>query len=360
MMNKVARYRGIAKNDKITCEPGYIYLADDGLYVVDELRQVHKFAAGESVDGEISDAVNQSESLETRIALLEDKVRSLSKANIEPAESTAGEPIIANDSTKDYVITGEATTSNSLTAKSVELKSFQMDVPSGSALKSGNAMLIDAKDDVDISGSEIAMHQQTSSNCVKITGVKSLTIRDTTFSGETYNTIMTGQNTTEFLKYLVIENCDFSEDCKHVNIWIGGYQDGAVIDIRDCHFKTCEQVLCISDFHDSPSNTIIINLTNVTIDNYEQNDAAQPDYNGFILLDSRKCAAGEVEEKNPFGAGKMVINMKNVNAGGVLIDEGNFVMGRSGNGQMLYYYVASERRNIEYGDGSMFPTVTFK
>ena len=365
-MNKVARYQGLVRG-AMTREPGYMYLDEDGLYISDELRKLHRFPAGDQLEKDIKEASDKSD-LELRISMLEDKVKALSKTNTEPIEAEAGTPISASDPSKDYVIAGESNAIASMNAKSIEMKGFEYELPEGQSTASNqnNALLINASEDVDISGSSLSMHQQTSSNLVKVTNATSMTVKDTNFEGKTYNTIMTGQNSDQFLKYFIIENCDFNEECKHINIWMSGHQDNAVLDIKNCHFKTAEQTLCISDYHNAPGNSLIVNLENIVIDNYEKGEGDI--YEGFIILDSRK-AYGEndfdsFKEAAPFK--NVTINIKNVTAGGVQLTAENFKMGTGSTGQMLYMYVGTKNytgdRFIPFNEETkeFFPKIIFK
>ena len=362
MMNKVARYRGISNGKPITKEPGYIYVTEDGITIVDELRKEHVIPAKEAMDeqnaSDKSEASADMTAILARLQMLEDKVNSMKKANSDSVVAEEGTPIAANDPDKDFVISGDTNQTANITAKSVEMDGMTVDLPADAPLTNGNGMFINASDEVAISGSEVSMDKSTSSNCIKVVEAETMTIKDTTFSGTTYNTIMTGQNSTNFLKNMIIDNCDFNEDCKHINIWFAGYQDNATLTISNCHFRRGEQFLCISDFAGT-DNKLTVNLVNCVIDQYEKDGT---EYEGIILMDGRNVNVGEFEEKNPFGAGKVTININNVTVAGEKLTADNFIMGNGGAGQMLYMYKAKEKANVAYSEetANLFPTINFK
>lgn len=358
MMNKVARYRGISRNRIFTMEPGSIYMTEDGVVIVDELKKVHEFQTRESISEEGNAVTGGISSIEARLALLEGKVDALRKTNVEPVAAEKGISISASDASKDYVVAGETDKTVNLTAKSVEMKNMSVELEANAPLTSNNAVFINATEDVDIKGSSLSMDKDKNANLVKVVEAETLVIRDTVFSGTTYNTIMTGQNSTSFLKSMIVDNCDFNEDCKHINIWFGGFADNATLTISNCHFRGGEQFLCISDYA-GYSNHLTVNLVNCVIDSYEKDGTK---YEGIMLLDARTCPAGAFESNNPFGDGKVIINISNVTVAGVKLNEGNFIMGNGGDGQMLYVYKAKDKANVAYSEETahLFPTVNFR
>ena len=302
----------------------------------------------------------------SRLEILEDNVSSLKKTNTEVVAAEADASVVLNDATKDYVISGELKKTSSVTGKSIEYKNINVNLPEGAALSSGNAVLLKASDDVTIKDGSIGMNQQTSSNCVKIQDAETVVIRDVTFTGATYNTVMTGQNTTKFIKNMLIDNCDFAEDCKHINIWFAGHADNAVLTISNCHFKTAEQFLCLSDFA-SADNKLTVNIINCTIDNYDDalSEAYGHAYTGFMFIESRNTASYEdLVAKNPFGAGKVSINIDNLTVKGTKITEENFVVGNNEANQSMYFYHSKSGVPgcILYSEETkdLFPTITIK
>jgi len=227
---------------------------------------------------------------------------------------------------------------------------------------------VNATDEVSIRGSELSMEQATSSNLLKVTGAESIVIRDTKFTGTTFNTIMTGQNTTNFVKTMLIDNCDFDEDCRHINVWFAGHADDAVLTISNCRFRTSEQFLCIGDFAD-PGNKLTVNIVNCTVENHDEGSADGAygyDYAGFMFVESRNIGNyAKLVEKNPFGNGKCVINITNLTVKGVRVTEENFNLATGGAGQGMYFYHKQSTANhgcIRYSEETkdLFPEITIR
>lgn len=268
--------------------------------------------------------------------------------------SEPGQAISIDDSTTDAVISGVVDTVSTIKANSVDISGLTANMPTGT----GNSILINSND-VSITDSNLNGSSQSNSNLVTSINTESLVIKDTVFGGNTYNTIMTGQQTTSYLKDMLIENCTFDENCKHINIWFAGFQDNATLTIKNCHFKTCEQFLCVSDFSGT-NNTLTINIQNCTIDNYETGTIESPDqYEGIILMDDRTCTSrNDFIDKNPFGAGKITINISNLTVKGTKITSSNFIMGSGQPGQMLYVYSVKGGGCFSYsGNETLFPTI---
>jgi len=198
------------------------------------------------------------------------------------------------------------------------------------------------------------------SNAVMIKDAKEIEFKNVKFEGPAYNTIMTGQRCKAggYLESLVIENCTFNELCRHINIWCAAWKNNAVVTIKNCKFATCEQFLCLGDFHAANdvagfANKLTVNIENCEIVNYEKNDA----YEGIILCDSRHATAANYAEVNPFA--NVTINITNTKVGDVLLTKDNFLMGTQAVGQMLYVYRAKDNTNFVFNADTkaFFPTV---
>ena len=288
--------------------------------------------------------------LSNRLSLLEATVALLG-GSVDTVE--VSESINYNDPTKSVALAGKL---NSTNGASVTAKKVAMSGVTGSmtpAAGADSALLVDTES-LNIANSSLAGTTQQSSNLIEVHGADTVVIKDTTFTGDTYNTLMTGQRTTGYLKEMTIENCVFDENCKHINIWFAGFQEGAILNIKDCTFKTCEQFLCISDFHGAEARTLTVNIENVNILNYEKNDA----YEGIMMVDDRVCTSSDqLRSVNPFS--KVTINLKNVTAGGVKLTQTNFGIGTGTTGQQLYYYSKKAGGVYPYNEtnASLFPTV---
>lgn len=267
------------------------------------------------------------------------------------------ETVNYNDPTKSVAFAGEFNSTNgaSITAKKVAMSGISGSIDAVPVTGATVALLVDAES-LNIANSSLEGTTQQSSNLIEVRGAETMVIKDTTFTGDTYNTLMTGQRTSGYLKELTIENCVFNENCKHINIWFAGFQDNAVLNIKNCTFKTCEQFLCISDHHGAVANNLTVNIEKVTIENYEVGDA----YEGIMFVDDRVCTSeAQLRSVNPFS--KVTINLKNVTAGGVKLTAANFGIGTGTTGQQLYYYSKSGGGVYPYNEtnASLFPTVNF-
>ena len=358
-MNKVLRFRGTEQEGKqMTNETGYVYLTETGMVIFDELKNKKEFVNKENQGGDTADIV----AISTRLNILEDKVSSLKKTNTEVVAATG--KVEMKDATKDYIVSGTITSAASTTVKSVEMKNVELKLAENATLTSNNALLLDAKEDVEIKASSLEMNNQKSSNLLKVTSAKSIIVKDTEFTGATYNTIMTGQNTKEFVKNMLIDNCYFNEDCKHFNIWFSGWDDNAVLTISNCTFKTAEQFLCLGDFA-TAGNKLTVNIVNCSIENYDNGyrEGYGYDYAGYIILDARNVGDyNSLVSKNPFG--NVSINIDNLTVKGKKVTKDNFKVATGAEGQSLYFYHNKTAGTgcIKYSEDTkqLFPVITVK
>lgn len=305
-------------------------------------------------------------SIETRLQILEDKVSALNKTNMEVIAADETTSVSVNDSTKDYVVSGNIAQTVSVVSKSAELKNISVIMDSNATYTNGNAISINNMGDTEFKSGSVETHKDTSSNAVKVQNSEYIVFKDMTFTGETYNTIMTGQNSTQFVKNMLIDNCNFNEDCKHINIWFGGFNDNAVLTISNCHFKTSEQFLCISDFAGA-NNKLTVNIINCTIDSYDNAYSNKYGYNyaGFMFIESRNIGNYETfVEANPFGNNKVSINIENLVVKGEKVTTENFVIANGQENQSMYFYHAQSGTPgcIYYNEETknLFPTITIK
>ena len=267
-------------------------------------------------------------------------------------EAEEGVPVDINDPEKNAVVSGTTDQVVSVVAKNAQLKNLT----AAPAYTSGNGITVDAEALVVDEGTYTG-HTQASSNLIIAKNVKTLDLNGVTFNGPTYNTVMTGQVTTEYLKRMTIEDCVFDEECKHVNVWFAGHDEDAILNIKNTTFKTCEQFLCISDFS-GVGKKLTVNLEGVDIANYEKGTEESPDaYEGIILLDDRVCTSdADFLEKRPFQ--NVTLNITNCTAGGVALTADTFKMGNGGVGQMLYVYCAKAKKVYSYAEHpEVFPKV---
>ena len=276
-------------------------------------------------------------------------------------KADAGVLSIADANVDAIVTSDEIEGKTTINVKSIEIdnSSINIEEPSGTLFN------INAKEDVSITNTVFSSDTiDKSVDLIYLTSAEVFKLDGVTFSGRTYNTVMTGQGTSgKYLKYADIVNCNFNEFAQHFNIWFAGWQDNAILNIKNCKFKRCEQFLCLGDYHgeiNQFNNKLTINIENCEIEEYEVGESDQ--YSGIILCDSRNTTTtSQFDELNPFGNGKIIININNVTVGGVKLTKDNFKMGTKNGEQMLYVYQAAtgSYKNISFGSDTkqFFPTV---
>ena len=280
-------------------------------------------------------------------------------AKVEPYVPGESPAPTANDDV--YIESNAAISGNTTIAvKSLVVEDATISAPSGSVL------VVTAQEEVVMDGTTFETHETKNANVAQVKDAETVILKGITFTGNSYNTLMTGQLCAEgkYIKDMVIEDCHFDDTCAHISIWFAAFQDNATLTIRNCTFKDCEQVLCISDFHKQFDNKLTVKIENCTIENYDNYKPNNAGWYGIMFCDSRNTTSMEdFKAKNPFGDGKVTIIIDNVTAKGVKLTQSNFIMGTTGTDQMLYVYVASARNNIFMDDpenAKYFPTVIVK
>lgn len=302
--------------------------------------------ARQNADAEFESSLEASErsvqSLANELRFLEDRVSELAKTNPEVVTPTAGEPTTINDPTKDVIVQFNFDKALTVTAKSVEIKGAEI------TANAQQSILLNVTDEAALKDSTVACDTASNTNVVMIKNAQYITFRNMTFTGRTYNTIMTGQQCDQPIKVLTIENCEFREFADHVNIWAAKFADDAVVNIINCHFyDSDEQVLALSN--EGLAKNITINMVNCIIDKCETGD----EYEGFILCQdySEPKTQEGFEERSMFK--DMTINLTNVTLRGVKLTPENFKMGTGEAGQCLYVYGPT----LHPYDERFFPTV---
>ena len=239
----------------------------------------------------------------SRIQMLEEKIASLSKTNVESvnvSESTEN----LNDSAKDYVLNGNATSTLSVTGKSVTLSDVNVSHDARVKINAG---------DVEIKGTEFSgeFAKSTSNAVVSLNSAEYVSIKDVTFdaTSSAYNAIEIGLNSavSTLPKSVLIENCKFEGALSNNAILVFATQDNAVININNCAFENVSNVLRLSNR--TNAKNITVNVTNCTVNKWDKN----PDYAGFLICeDYTSTTAASAEENNLFGDGKITVNFINL------------------------------------------------
>ena len=355
---------------EITYGNGYVgsYLTEFAETVYTKTAADEKFLAKEDA-AVLTEAVGEATAAVATIEALTAKVKNLASrlavveytyTPISSAVAVVSEPGVEmpayTQPEKDVVVGGTIDTGNVIvTSKSFVAKEATI---APEYTLNGNGVEV-AAGRIDLDESDLTGATQQSSNLFNAKECHTLVIKGTTFSGDTYNTIMTGQmgqpgSAHTYLDEMTIEDCTFDENCKHVNVWFAGFQDEAVLTIKNCTFKTCEQFLCVSDFAGF-NNKLTINLENVRIQNYERAEGDK--YSGIMLFDDR-LASSEAQflENKPFS--NITLNITNCYAGDTKLTAANFKMGTNDADQMAYVYCYASKKTYNYADyKAQFPTV---
>ena len=239
----------------------------------------------------------------SRIQMLEEKIASLSKTNVESvnvSESTEN----LNDSAKDYVLNGNATSTLSVTGKSVTLSDVNVSNDARVKINAG---------DVEIKGTEFSgeFAKSTSNAVVSLNSAEYVSIKDATFdaTSSAYNAIEIGLNSavSTLPKSVLIENCKFEGALSNNAILVFATQDNAVININNCAFENVSNVLRLSNR--ANAKNVTVNVTNCTVNKWEE----KPEYAGFLICeDYTSTTAASAEENNLFGDGKITVNFINL------------------------------------------------
>ena len=285
----------------------------------------------------------------SRIQMLEEKIAALSKTNVETVDvASSTEPL--NDSSKDYILNGDATSTLTVTGKSVAV---------ADATVSSDARVKIVAGDVEIKGTEFSgkFPKSTSNAVVSLNSAEYVTIKDTTFdsTSSAYNAIEIGltSTATTLPKSVLIENCKFEGDLSNNAILIFATQDNAVINLNNCTFENVSNPLRISNR--TNAKNVTINVTNCTVNKWE----TRSPYQGFLLCqDYTSTTAEYAEENNLFGGNKITVNFINlVGPNGKVTTPSDIstVCGSADENQIVYVY--RDKGGIVAYDANKFPVV---
>lgn len=285
----------------------------------------------------------------SRIQMLEEKIAALSKTNVETVDVASSTETL-NDSSKDYILNGDATSTLTVTGKSVTV---------ADATVSSDARVKIVAGDVEIKGTEFSgeFPKSTSNAVVSLNSAEYVTIKDTTFdsTSSAYNAIEIGlaSTATTLPKSVLIENCKFEGDLSNNAILIFATQDNAVINLNNCTFENVSNPLRISNR--TNAKNVTINVTNCTVNKWE---TAAP-YQGFLLCqDYTSTTAEDAEANNLFGGNKITVNFINlVGPNGKVTTPSDIstVCGSADENQIVYVY--RSKGGIVAYDANKFPVV---
>ena len=286
--------------------------------------------------------------LENRLTLLEEQVAALKKTNVVPVTATA--TLSVNQTSDDVVISASeevVTGKASISAKSIDVKSLNAD-----------SSTIDMKATGDITIQSLCitgdLPKSTANAQVKINTEEYVKVTNSVFEQTGYNAVEIGLSNAP--KSVIIDGLTFDATLQNNAILIFQHQDDAVITISNCHFANVSNPIRISN---KLNKKATVNIINCTIDRWE---TGAP-YQGLLLMQDYTSNSTEAElENNLFAPEKITINLVNVVGPNGKITEPSDMATICGSGdasQVMYVY-GNKGGVIPYGDGSRYPTVTFK
>ena len=285
-------------------------------------------------------------SLQSRLQSLEDKVSSLSKTNVESYAIDSATTESFNDSSVDYVISGDVDKSYSFSGKSVTVNNMNV---------SNDARLtINATGDVEVKNTVISgdFPKASGNAVVKVNNADYVVFKDMTFDATLYNTVEIGLSGSVLPKGVLFDNCKFLGKYTNNAISVFATQDNCVININNCEFQEVSNPLRLSN---RTNVKCTVNITNCKFDKWESN----PEYTGMILCQDYTSTAENVAANNLFGNGKITINIVNCTGpNGAITKPKNIstVCGSKDANQLLYVFLDNGGGNLAY-DVNRYPTL---
>lgn len=179
-------------------------------------------------------------------------------------------------------------------------------------------------------------------------------IKDCVFGMKGYNNINIGNSSLP--SKITIENCDFTAPMTNNAISVYKTVDGCVIDVKNCVFHDCSNALRLFNMNNV---NVTLNVENCTFKKWEE---ARPEYAGALILEDASSKSAEAEEANNlFAPEKVKVNFINCFGphGKLEAKDISKVAGTKDEKQILYVYYHVQK-DIPFGDGSKYPTVSFK
>ena len=293
-------------------------------------------------------AAGNVQALADRLELVETQLTDLKKTNVVPVVMDSAANL--NQPDADMVITAAADPIEGIknvVAKSIDVKS----------MSASNAVVgMTATNDINVQSVSLTgnLPKETSNAQLKINTSEYVKITKSTFAQTGYNAVEVGLQTAP--KNVIIDGLDFTVPLSNNAILIFQHQDDAVITISNCHFADVSNAVRISN---KLNKRATVNIINCTVDKWD----ARSEWAGFLIMQDYTSGSVEAEETNNlFAPDKLTINFINVvGPDGKVIKPTNLaeVCGTSDENQIIYVW-NSKGGTIPYGDGSRYPTFTFK
>ena len=297
---------------------------------------------------QIITAAGTVQALADRLELVETQLTDLKKTNVVPVVMDSAANL--NQPDADMVITAAADPIEGIknvVAKSIDVKS----------MSASNAVVgMTATNDINVQSVSLTgnLPKETSNAQLKINTSEYVKITKSTFAQTGYNAVEVGLQTAP--KNVIIDGLDFTVPLSNNAILIFQHQDDAVITISNCHFADVSNAVRISN---KLNKRATVNIINCTVDKWD----ARSEWAGFLIMQDYTSGSVEAEETNNlFAPDKLTINFINVvGPDGKVIKPTNLaeVCGTSDENQIIYVW-NSKGGTIPYGDGSRYPTFTFK
>lgn len=165
-----------------------------------------------------------------------------------------------------------------------------------------------------------------SNTAVSMNEMETIEITNSYFDASTYNMLEIGLSGDRLPNIVNITNCDFGTMTNNT-ITIFGYQDNAVINIKDCYFESVSNALRISNR--TGAKNLTVNIENCTCDKWESGE-----YAGFLLLQEYPLGQNNFSD--------VTINITNlVGPNGLVTGTPETVCGTKDDNQVIYLYTDS-------------------
>lgn len=308
--------------------------------------EAHKIAYLSDFEN-INNIVN---SLSTNVKMLQMKLDTINKSNIEIIEITNDVIPEMADAKKDYIISGNINTTANISGKSIELNNVS--ITNDARLKL-NANDIEIRD-LNLNGD---FPKANGNSVIQINNAEFILFKDMVFdSNNIYNGIEIGLSTTatQQVKNIIFENCKFKGEFANNAILIFATENNSVITLNNCHFDKVSNALRISN--KTNSKNVVININNCTIDGWDSN----PEYQGFIIFeDYTNKTEEDVNTNNLFAPEKIKVNINNLVYQGKKLAPTDMasVCGTANENQIIYVY-ADAIGLIAY-DLNKYPNINF-
>ena len=308
--------------------------------------EAHKIAYLSDFEN-INNIVN---SLSTNVKMLQMKLDTINKSNIEIIEITNDVIPEMVDAKKDYIISGNINTTANISGKSIELNNVSI---------TNDARLKLNANDIEISDLNLNgdFPKANGNSVIQINNAEFILFKDMVFdSNNVYNGIEIGlsKTATQQAKNIIFENCKFKGEFANNAILIFATENNSVITLNNCHFDKVSNALRISN--KTNSKNVVININNCTIDGWDSN----PEYQGFIIFeDYTNKTEEDVNTNNLFAPEKIKVNINNLVYQGKKLAPTDMasVCGTANKNQIIYVY-ADAIGLIAY-DLNKYPNINF-